>query len=193
MAFAFSLLISLSSFVPAMPGGQAEYGNEETPSFYITPEVFGFGVAHPLSHGFGEGSTFRIGGIDMQYWRVRVGTSLLEAGYSGWSMSVLPVRLGFTLWRRPQKYLWQLYGMLPEVYIQTTTTLWPWRIDPPPYDSIISHTELRAAADIFGVGLDVGAGVSARYRCIGHPVPYKWEVYPVVDARVRLGVTNFGF
>jgi hypothetical protein len=67
------------------------------------------------------------------------------------------------------------------------------RISPPPTEDFVGHAELRAAADIFGLGVDVGAGVVARHVTQGPPVPYRWVVKPVIDARVRLGVTNFGF
>lgn len=178
-ALVLLLLLGLSS-----AGAQDLFGsqNVEAPKSYITPEVFGYGT------------TFRIGGIDIRYWRLRLGTSLLEAGYTSWSIQPLPVRLGFTIWQRPHCYGGNFYGMLPEVYVQATASSWLWRIDPPPYDSIIGHAELRVGADFFGVGLDAGVGVGALYATgLGPPYVYRWQVNPVIDARLKIGVTNFGF
>jgi hypothetical protein len=50
-------------------------------------------------------------------------------------------------------------------------------------------------ADLFGVGLDVGVGVAALYTSQFGPPQYiyDWQINPVLDARLKIGVTNFGF
>ena len=177
----------------ALPGpAQADNLPEEASSLYLTPEVFGYGGLAGPSTDNTDFTTFRIASVDLKYRRLRIGTSLVEAGYSSGALSVLPVRLGYTVWQRPRHYLWKLSGMVPELYLQTTATLWPKNGDAPPYDKFIGHAEVRVAADVFGVGVDVGTGVAAVYGSSFTSTLYKWAIRPFIDARLRLGVTNFG-
>jgi hypothetical protein len=134
-----------------MPGGQVGYGDEETPSFYLTPEIVSFGLQNRFDKNTSGPLTVRVASLDARWWRIRAGASLVEVGYSSWSWSLLPVRLGFTLWQRPQRYLWRLHGMLPEVYAQATAAVGLFRISPPPTEDFVGHAELRAATDMFGL------------------------------------------
>jgi hypothetical protein len=193
MALSLSMVALLTVVSVQRSGAQAGYLQEEPARLYLTPEIFSYGGRAGPSTDNGDFTAFRIASVDLKYWRLRAGTSLVEAGYSSGSLSVLPVRLGFTIWERPRRYLWKLYGMAPEFYLQTTATLWPVNGDLPPHDEFVGHAEVRAAADIFGVGLDVGAGVAAVYGSSFNSTPYKWTVHPAIDARLELGVTNFGF
>jgi hypothetical protein len=172
---------------------------EETPQSFVTLEIFSIGPKTQFEGGWP--TTFRLVSVDLRWWRIRGGISLGEFGYGygGTTFLSLPVRAGFTLWQQPRIYLGYLYGMVPEVYLQASITPSEqaiWSIDPPPTTLFIGHAELRAAADIYGVGIDIGAGAGAhrtRIGSSGQSWTTHWYVGPVFDARVRLLVTNFGF
>jgi hypothetical protein len=176
----------------------AERNQDEIPQSFITLEIFSIGPKTTFAGGWP--TTFRLISLDARWWRIRGGISVGEFGYGygGTTFLSMPVRVGLTLWQRPMNYVGCLWGMLPEVYLQASATPSEqaiWSIDPPPTTLFIGHAELRAAADMYGVGIDVGAGVGAHRTRIGSSGEYwttHWYVGPVLDARVRLLVTNFG-
>jgi hypothetical protein len=173
-------------------GAGLQTAQAEPSRLYLTPEILGLGGRAELPSDGSDYSSLRIAGVDLKWRRLRVGTSFIEAGYGVGSISLLPVRLGYTLWERPRRYLRAFYGMTPEFYLQTTVTVWPRNGEAPPYDRFVGHAEVRAAADIFGIGLDVGAGLVARYGNTFTSASYRWAVRPAIDARLKLGVASFG-
>ena len=192
MTISLSVLALLTVVSSPGPDAQADYLQEKPVRFYLTPEILGLGGRAELPSDGSDGMLLRIAGIDLKWRRLRVGTSFIEAGYGIGSLSLLPVRLGYTIWEKPRRYLRTFYGMAPEFYLLATATLWPRNGQAPPYDKFVGHAEVRAAADVFGVGLDVGAGLVARYGSTFTSPPYRWAVRPAMDARIKLGVTNFG-
>ena len=184
------ICLALAGMLLVGTGVQA--AQAEPTRLYLTPEIFSYGGRAELPSDGSDGTLLRIASIDLKYRRLRAGTSLIEAGYGIGSLSLLPVRLGYTIWEKPRRYLGTLAGMVPEFYLQATATLWPKNGRTPPYDRFVGHTEVRAAADIFGVGLDVGVGLVGRYGSTFTSTSYSWAVRPTMDARIKLGVTNFG-
>jgi len=192
--FCASLAAVLAAAPPFSPGGANGYSSELTPGSYATLDLFDAGVKTSLEGGFP--ATIRLLSLDLRWWRLRAGISLGEFGYgTRTTFLTIPARAGFTLWQRPRNYVGSLYGMLPEIYLQGSGSLTIWTVDAPPTALFVGHAELRAAADLYGLGVDVGAGVGfQRTQEARHslPGPILWHVGPVFDARVHVAIANFG-
>ena len=182
----------------AVPGTQAQEFRQPA-GVWLTPEVFSLGGS--LGTPYYDGNTFRFASLDLTYGRLRLGTSLVEGGYSSRSeVAMLPFRVGYVLWQQPHRYLRRVYGMTPEVCLQATAAPWqPWA-GGLPHDRFAGHTEALFNMNIYGIGFEVGAGAEVlnqpEYPLIRldwneYSVgPYRWVVNPLVEMRVGLGVAS---
>ena len=138
-------------------------------------------------------------GLEAEWRRLRLGLAWYEDVPGTNSAGFLPVRLGYTIWRRPVGYVWKLQGMVPEVYGRFTAYLAPMEPEQPSIETlrVAGRAEIVAAVDMLGVGMDVSVGalaVSAKTAYEGHGI---WRdasrLTPTVDVRFRLLTLSAAF
>jgi hypothetical protein len=150
---------------------------------YFQIELLRLGDA-TLASGGGNPGDARLLKLSLSYRRVRVSTSLFSL--LPLTNSMLPVEVGYTIYRNPMKY-GSFYGMAPDVYVEAGLYL----INGLPDDNRIGPVgklAFRTEADYVGLGAGAEAAVYfTRPAYSGH---YLLRPAACVDGRL---VTNFGF
>lgn len=177
------LRVALVALVFATPAAAADlgwspWGVEPTVLFRVEALQVGVG---PSVHA----STLN---LDIEWHRLRLGVSAFEL-YGG--ASVLPVRIGCTIFDRPRNYGGRLFGKLPEVYVQAAVHHSIWN-DPPPYYNA-GELSVAAAVDYFGVGAVARVGVVAFSECRTADRLEDIRVTPFIGLQLRFASLCAGF
>lgn len=145
--------------------------------------------------GFFGGNPTGILRVDLDWNRVRVGTSLGEQVPGFDADGFLPVRLGYSIWERPRPVTWRYVAFVPELRAEATGWYWT--------DAGYGGLRIPFAArldwvlgmDFAGWGADLTAGIlTAQYeRYVSRDRLWLKQSFTAATAGIRLRAITFTF
>lgn len=198
--YSLALFAALVAVAPAQSGA-AEFARVDTLNIRFEAFAQDISFLHTSSSPFDGDDVWggsSIVAFEAEWRRFRFGFAWYEDILGTDTPDFLPIRLGYTIWRRPVGYAWKLQGMVPEVYGRITA--YP---IPVPWDDLYGRrvrlagrADIVASADMLGVGIDVSAGVLGvlAQKSAGHGT---WTeangLTPTLDVRFRLLTLSAAF